>query len=845
MADEKDGGGGVSAPAPYGDYDRFSPERVKQGVPLQWAVGHFYGAWDAGSDMISCPFPEHQDDTPSFNLWSPDENGLPTRFGCFGCGESGDVITLIMRARDVGFPEACRIAVEELAPEIVTSEWVPTSTVSERRRATPEQLEGELAAFRPMTQQGFDSLIHFMRRKGLASEAIERYVVEEWEWGGAIEMGRTVFMPHRDWEGTLTGIKYRAAMSDSRWNADGSAFPALYGAWRDKGRPFVFVAEGESDTVAAAYALRDEPFDVLGLPSGASQHPTDLTRSHLDGRTVYICGDGDHAGALANQMWYESGIASFIVRMPEGEDLLSCGIPVSELIEHRATTPRSRTTLIDVRGGKFCRVTMDEKTHEEKVQPIGDFHFMPERELMMPEEAGPAWEGHITGARDSVVLRNQDLNDSRKFTQWANRNGGRAFTGGPKDTQYLLNWVAATAAYMPLELATQKAGKVGRSYVGPGLCIGPDKMRYVAPLAGNAHLEEHLHIQEGPWEVRAIRALENLNDPGTMAVILGWLCASLIRGKRAPAPPLFIAGESGAGKTHLVSSVLKSFGFGIEANLTTSTPFGVDSLVSSSIGFPVWFDEYRSGAREDSITRLRQILRDAYNGQSSVKGGMRQQVTELSEVSTWAGIIVSGEMGTSETSLRDRLVYLTLDPDLRNKSAYVYLREDRSRTLGLGHALLTFLSTRPDVLFRVAPVGDPELPDRFRDSMGFVQAGWDAWLAFRKEAGLTDTPTPPTFDTLSFARSVTADPYLELLRHCEGKFSRDKTTYLVESAGGGVRLLAAEVVAEAAGAGIEIPGRANELLAWLKRRYPVKQIRVGGRRVTFVEGMDLDAETPT
>lgn len=842
MADASTGGVPVTPPR-YGDWDRYTTEVVKRSVPLQWAFEHFFGVY-VGAEMVSCPFPGHSDSTPSFNLWSPDDDGLPTRYGCFGCGQQGDVITLIIEQRQVSFGEACRIAIDELAPEIVTTNWVPSAVVHDRHHATPQELEDILAAYRPMTAAGFDALLGFMRRKGLGGESLERYVVEQWEWGGVIELGRTVYFPHRDWEGKLTGIKYRSALTDSRWNEDGSAFPALYGAWRDHHYQNVFIAEGETDTIAAAWSLRDQEFDVFGLGSGASQNPTDEMRERLAGRTVYICGDGDHAGALANQKWYEAGITAFIVRMPEEEDLLSCGISASELIEERSTVPRTPTPIIGVRGGKFCKLTTDEKTHEEIVQPIADFSFMPERELIMPEDAGPAWEGHLTGTPAPVVLRNQDLNDVRKFTQWANRNGARAFTGGVKDTQYIMNWVAGTASYMPLERATQKAGRVGRSYVGPEFCIGADKLRYVAPFAGNAGLSERLHIVRAQWDTQAIRALENLNDPGVMAVILGWLCASLMRGQRAPAPPLFIAGESGAGKTHLVSTVLDAFGFGIEANLTTTTPFGVDSFVSSTIGFPVWFDEYRSGARADSLERLRQILRDAFNGQSSVKGGMRTQATELSEVTTWAGIIVSGEMGTSETSLRDRLVYLELDPDSRNKTAYGWLHADPRRTRGLGYALLEYLAARPDALFRIPDIGDHELPDRFRQGMGFVQTGWDAWLGFRTAAGITDTPTGPTFQTLAATRTDTADPYIDLLRHCQGKLMRSGSGFIVEQTEAGVKLMTAEVIAEAEFARIDIPGRAHELLAWLKRRYPVEETRVDGRRGKLIVGMDLEKGVP-
>jgi len=51
---------------------------------------------------------------------------------------------------------------------------------------------------------------------------------------------------------------------------------------------------------------------------------------------------------------------------------------------------------------------------------------------------------------------------------------------------------------------------------------------------------------EGDWNVESLAMLERLNDPGAMATILGWLCASLLRGKRAPARHL--PGSRSAGR---------------------------------------------------------------------------------------------------------------------------------------------------------------------------------------------------------------------------------------------------------------------------------------------------------
>lgn len=261
-------------------------------------------------------------------------------------------------------------------------------------------------------------------------------------------------------------------------------------------------------------------------------------------------------------------------------------------------------------------------------------------------------------------------------------------------------------------------------------------------------------------------------------------------------------------------------------------------MVSSSIGFPVWFDEYRGGARADSMERLRQLLRDAYYGQPSMKGGMKVQATELTEVTTWAGIIVSGEMSSGETSHRDRIVMLDLDKEQRGKEAYAWL-QDKSRTEGLGHSLLTFLAKRPDVLFKIEPQGSATLPDRFRDTLGFVQAGWEAWKHFRWDQGLHDSPVGPDLALLSGEREKSEDPWLEAIKACEGVADRHGN-WIVSQEGDSVALIPSEVIVEAKRIGIELPARSNELIQWLKKRYQVEDVRLmGGRRAKRVVGMKL------
>lgn len=806
--------------------------------PIDWVLAHLTGTWVAAGEMINCPLPGHDDSTPSFNLWAEDENGVPQRYGCFGCGRGGDVVGLISEIEGLS-DQAALVRAIKLGEQEAADQYERKRTPKPKKEPVRPHAETYKMIKDAMGHREYDVLYRFMESKNMLGEAIHDYATEEWGWAA---IGNEVVFVHRALGNETTGIKYRdprkTTGSKGRRNEDGSHFPALYGSWRDKGRHHVLLCEGETDTVWGAFCLRnEEDWDVLGLPSGAGQRVDQEWLELLKDREVTLAFDADapdsrghRPGPEAALKWCAERPGTLVARLPEGEDLLSCNIPVKELLM-RASVPMRHNGMITVAEGVFAKHTQDGDI------PVADFSFAPERELITEE--GPAWEGKISGDRRTVLLRAADLVSGSAMTKWCNRHG-RSWTGGSgPSVQGVFNFLTASSSFLPLEAATTKAGKIGRSFVGPGFSIGPDRVRYIAPAFGDAKLETKINMEPGIWDPRAILALERLNDPAIMAAILGWIMATMIRGERAPAPPLFVSGESGAGKTNLLSTVLGAVGFGTETNLTTTTPFGVDCMVSSCVGFPVWFDEYRGGARVDSMERLRQLLRDAYYGQPSMKGGMKTQVTELSEVTTWAGIVVSGEMSSGETSHRDRIVMLDLDPASRNKAAYKWL-QDKRRTAGLGRSILEFLAARPDILFKIEPRGDSDAPDRFRDTMGFVATGWEAWKHFRWDMGLQDTVVAePDYSYMSKGRKESEDPWLVAIKHCEGVRTKDGLE-IVTQEGNDLVLIPSEIIVEARRVGIELPARANELIAWLKNRYVVEDTRVFSRRAKRVKGMKLD-----
>lgn len=76
-------------------------EEVRAAAPVEEIIGEFVSLRRSGrSWMGRCPF--HDDSSPSFSV-------VPGQgFRCFGCGETGDVFTFVMKRLGLDFPEAVR-----------------------------------------------------------------------------------------------------------------------------------------------------------------------------------------------------------------------------------------------------------------------------------------------------------------------------------------------------------------------------------------------------------------------------------------------------------------------------------------------------------------------------------------------------------------------------------------------------------------------------------------------------------------------------------------------------------------------------------------------------------------
>lgn len=279
-----------------------------------------------------CPFhnDEHAGGKPSAEVRSD-----PCLLECWSCGAVSTAAELV--AAFTG----CSVEVGmERALEIAGTIEVATNGHRERRTVSAAQLEAEL---RRQTEgvrypRGIDPIEAFVEAKGWPG-ALAGYARERWGWTGDYR-GRVV-IPHRTATGELTGLKWRIPPRWDKSGRPGCSYRQLYGVWRLIAGDVeeVWVCEGESDTVWAAYHLEPLGVGVLGAVTALYRaRPEELEL--LRDKTVVVVLDADAAGERGRVRWDEvlTGVAEVLktVRLPAGEDLCRISIPVTELRERLA-----------------------------------------------------------------------------------------------------------------------------------------------------------------------------------------------------------------------------------------------------------------------------------------------------------------------------------------------------------------------------------------------------------------------------------------------------------------------------------------------------------------------------
>ena len=228
----------------------------------------------------------------------------------------------------------------------------------------------------------------------------------------------------------------------------------------------------------------------------------------------------------------------------------------------------------------------------------------------------------------------------------------------------------------------------------------------VPDLLEAPHPSELFSSHEGKLRLAKVwRALWESNEPSTIGQVYGWVAAcfysSLIRAATDQFPLLHVAGAAGYGKTQNIRLAASMHSYRVRLPETTpnSTPFALGQLLSCYASTPVMLDEYKPHRMSEAkLEGFRSLMRDAYNGKSSLRGGGGSGGSG-SKGASWRGlsatpikapIIFIAEALETETAILERSVPVTFTRRRGRGDTFArfsYVQQNREVLSSLGRGL--------------------------------------------------------------------------------------------------------------------------------------------------------------
>lgn len=698
------------------------------GTPLQQSGDRLVGL---------CPF--HNDSSPSFAVWKTEDGD--ELCGCWSCDfRPSDVFTFIERRLNLTFSQAAKVALAYINDGIPEAPPLP-------------EREYDFAASKTAVAEAVEpthAVYQFLADRDLP--ILDSWLVAEFRVG--VNRDGDIIVPHFGRDGELHAAKKRRG-TGKPITIPGGRLDALYGEWRDRNRKDVILCEGESDTWFVAWLHRDKDVDVLGLPSGVSSKPKAAWVDALRNRNVTLLFDGDDAGRRGAASWALelNGVADSIrvASLADGHDACSSGETVLETAVRKALPYRDLGSLaVTEQDSHYVKIN----TATGAGTDLSDFVFDLRSTTDLVD--GSIYFDVLAGD-EQHQLSTATLSNSNLFRKWC-MDRMLSWKGSSREAAELFERLKAYAVFTPRYQGTDVTGLHDGTFVLPdGGRIGSGVWMYVGE-GQTVKAEDQIKIHPGPLNREIVRYLSLMHEAKIMTPLLGWVAASPLRSMCSQFPILAVVGGAGFGKTTLVQATLRSFNFWCASPMTLSstTPHAVQSFVASTNAFPVWFDEYRYGARPDAKSALDQAIRDAWDGSSSVKGGYGENRVALKYLAATAPIVITGEDAFSETSHAERMIILSIGPQGRNANALAAVEQTVCE--GLGYDYLAWLTQRVRQDDFPAP---PREHDRHTQARAVCE--WGYGLLNEYASG-----TLPPFDfslaEVEYESMAANTPYLELLR---------------------------------------------------------------------------------
>ncbi|MDO5301705.1 MAG: DNA primase [Tissierellia bacterium] len=316
-------------------------ELISRDTPLKRAGSSYKGL---------CPF--HNEKTPSFSVQQ--DRGY---YHCFGCGESGDVITYVQKRENLGFLEA----VEKLARDYGVA--LEEKTVGPRRdfsRLYEAHREAGIYYMRLLSRYreglqylygrgigeetikafglgfapaGGDQLTNYLLKKGFQEEELATAgLISKSSYGqGYFDRFRNrIVFPIIDIRGRVIGFGGRALSKTDRAKYLNTAETPIFHKGRElfglnlihrqKNRDRILLVEGYMDVIS----LYKSGINYATASLGTALTPEQARLLKRYGERVYIAYDGDEAGTRATSRAIDvllaQGVRPQIIELPAGMD---------------------------------------------------------------------------------------------------------------------------------------------------------------------------------------------------------------------------------------------------------------------------------------------------------------------------------------------------------------------------------------------------------------------------------------------------------------------------------------------------------------------------------------------
>ena len=301
-----------------------------------------------------CPF--HEEDTPSFHVYTDTQS-----YYCFGCHESGNIFTFLMKSENLSFPEALKVLSEragislrehkpndrtsydilELAARFYADELNSSHvarTYLERRKLEDTDMKRYTLGYAP---ESWDALVRYLRDQKVTDKQIQDLGLGIPGRNGLYDRfrGRIIF-PIRSITGrviafggriiTGEGAKYINSSESEIYHKRRNLYmlDRARNAIREKKRSIL--VEGYMDAIR----LHKNGFTetVASLGTSLTQEQAELLSRYAD--RCYICYDSDKAGKNASLksmfVLQKHGLDVYVIEIPDGKD------PDEYLSDHEA-----------------------------------------------------------------------------------------------------------------------------------------------------------------------------------------------------------------------------------------------------------------------------------------------------------------------------------------------------------------------------------------------------------------------------------------------------------------------------------------------------------------------------